>query len=340
MRTSRRTFVKMLLGAGALASPWTGWSMRLGQQLDELLNQPTRMSYAREAEALTPADYLKRTAMEDITFLAQPGLGGRRAGTAGETLAADYLSQQLSGMGLKPMGEDGTYLQAFTVPGMSQRVLNGRVTFRPTGREELRIPCTNVGGGLPGELPEEVIMLSAHYDHLGVFQGELYPGANDNASGVGCVLEVMRRLVRENIRPKRTVMAAFWSAEEMGFLGSSAFIQRPTVPLSNIKAVLNVDTVGNGKPGYFSLWGTNNPATRAVQAAAQNLGAQAKPMREGHNSDQITFAQGHIPAVTLLSRDWLDRNHTPRDTVEQINTEQLNLAVEIIYQAVKNLAFK
>jgi len=305
------------------------------------LDQPaTQLSFpVDDNDAKIESNCLQRTALDDINYLANPELQGRRAGTSGEGLAADYLSEQLLGLGLEPMGEHGTFIQAFTIPAMNAVVANGRVTFRSTGREALRAPCANVCGGLRGDNLAEVIILSAHYDHVGVFQGKLYPGANDNASGVGCVLDVMRRLVREGQKPKRTVMAAFWSAEEMGFLGSMAFVQRPTVPLTQIQAVLNIDTVGNGEAGDFSLWGTNNLATDTVQTAALKVGARATVTREGHNSDQITFAQVHIPAVTLLSRTWLQLNHTPDDVPAAINKEQLDLASELIYQAVHQLAW-
>lgn len=128
-----------------------------------------------------------------------------------------------------------------------------------------------------GEQTQEIILLSAHYDHLGVFEERVYPGANDNASGVGCILDVIRRIIREAEVPKRTIVIAFWSAEEMGFVGSQAFVQSPSFTLNQIHAVLNADSVGNGMVGNFALWGDGkNPAVNAIQLAAAKCGASAQ----------------------------------------------------------------
>ena len=259
MGTTRRTFIKILLGLGAIALPWTGWPERFGKRLENLVDQPAaQLSFPVDSDDVKiDSNCLQRTALDDINYLAKPELEGRRAGTSGEGLAADYLSGQLLGLGLEPMGEHGTFIQAFTIPAMTGVVANGRVTFRSTGREALRVPCANVCGGLRGDNQEEVIILSAHYDHVGIFQGKLYPGANDNASGVGCVLDIMRRLVREGQKPKRTVMAVFWSAEEMGYLGSTAFVQRPTVPLAQIPH----SQVLNGAPPTMTGGGVSGGGT-------------------------------------------------------------------------------
>ncbi|MDA8227661.1 MAG: M20/M25/M40 family metallo-hydrolase, partial [Desulfitobacterium hafniense] len=244
--------------------------------------------------------------------------------------------------GLKPLGDNGgSFAQVFTIPPVIENVINGRLTFSLGDIAELRTPCTNIIGGLMGELENEAVILSAHYDHLGVYKGEIYPGANDNASGVGCVLDVTRRLVREGKIPKRSIIIAFWSAEEMGFVGSGAFIKEPTFPLDRVKAVINVDTVGNGMIGNFVTWSEGeNIALQAIREGAKASGASALPgSNQGHNSDHLSFFRKGIPSVTLIARDWLTLNHTSQDNLSLVKGEQVKAAAEVVYEAVRRLAF-
>lgn len=342
---TRRIFLKTLLGLGASLLPWSVFPARMGEFLKSELGHPPAILQLPETEIKVKGETtesLKRTAMDDIIALTAPEMQGRKAGSVGEAKAAEYLTSQLSLLGLKPMGTpEAGFAQAFTIYPVIETKVNGRLTFRPGQSKDLRIPSANILGGLMGENEHEMILISAHYDHLGVFEGHVYPGANDNASGVGCILDVIRQILREGKTPKRSIVIAFWSAEEMGFVGSQAFVNSPPFPLRQIKAVLNADTVGNGSKGDFALWGDGeNIAVKAIQQAAGQYGATA-PITPpgGHNSDSVSFASAGIPAVTLMTRDWLDKNHTPEDTPAILKPEQIHLASEIIYQALHSLAF-
>ena len=342
---TRRVFLKVLLGLGAISLPWSllptrfrdAVKKRLGlPPVDLLLPTRAKVTNAFKAESLS------RTAMDDIFTLTSSEMQGRKAGSIGEAKAAEYLSSQLSMLGLKPMGDHETgFIHVFTIPPVLESRVNGRLTFKAGENNQLRTPSVNLLGALLGEKMEEIILLTAHYDHLGIFEGRVYPGANDNASGVGCVLDVMRRILREGTTPKRTIVLAFWSAEEMGFVGSQAFLRSPTFPLAQIQAVLNADTVGNGMIGDFALWADgDNPAFKAICQAAAEAGASAqKTSQTAHNSDSISFASAGIPAVTLMARDWLYKNHTPEDSIPALKPEQIQLAAEIMYRAVRILAF-
>jgi len=342
---TRRVFLKTLLGLGALALPWSLLPTRLGETLkNELGLPPVDLLLPPKAEPKNTfkAESLTRTAMDDVTALTRSEMQGRKAGSVGEIRAAGYLTTQLSMLGLKPMGDNGTaFTQVFTIPPVIEGRVNGRLTFKPGETYQLRTPSANLLGALMGEKTEEMIVLSAHYDHLGIFEGQVYPGANDNASGVGCVLDVMRRILREGTTPKHTIVVAFWSAEEMGFVGSQAFVRAASIPLNQIKAVLNADTVGNGAIGDFALWSYgDNAAFKAIRQATVDAGASAPVTSQAaHNSDSLSFASAGIPAVTLMTREWLSKNHTVEDTIALVKPEQIKLAAEILYRAVHILAF-
>jgi len=342
---TRRVFLKALLGLGAIALPWSLVPTRFGETLKTELGLPPvkllRPARINNKKTLSE-ESLSRTAMDDIVALTGSEMQGRKAGSVGEIRASEYLSTQLRMLGLKPMGDHGTgYTQVFTIPPVLESRVNGRLTFKAGETYQLRTPSVNLLGALMGEKTEEIILLSAHYDHLGIFEGQVYPGANDNASGVGCVLEVMRRILGEGTTPKRTIVLAFWSAEEMGFVGSQAFVGAAAFPLNEVKAVLNADTVGNGIIGEFALWSYgDNPAFKAIRQASTEAGASVQLTPQAtHNSDNISFSSAGIPAVTLMTRDWLYKNHTVEDNIALVKPEQIKLAAEILYRAVRILAF-
>jgi aminopeptidase YwaD len=345
---SRRVFLKLLFGLGAVVLPWTIWPSKLKNVLNNLQASPqvklfTPSPPSQSLNEFLLAESLKRTAMDDIVALTTVEMEGRRAGSVGEGRASQYLVKELSSLGLKPMGDrTESYAHVFTIPPVKEVVVGGRLTFTAGPIRELRTPSMNLLGALIGEQSEEVLLLSAHYDHLGTYQGEVYPGANDNASGVGCILHVLRRLIQERQTPKKTIVIAFWSAEEMGFVGSNAFVNSPSFPLKEIQVVINVDTIGNGKVGKFALWsdGEQNLAVKTIQKAALQSGVSVNLVpNQGHNSDHVSFSNAGIPAVTFMAQDWLQGNHTPKDTIKNINHKQVELATEIIYQAVRNFAF-
>jgi hypothetical protein len=348
--STRRAFLKCLGGLGACFLPWTSWpdlfvNSSQPAQASFINLQPAKPSTIK-TQPETVSTYLNQTAMDDILFLTQPNLEGRRAGTLGEEQAAAYLLDQMQGLGLEPLGDlmenqQRNYLHAFTIYPVVEEFSNGRLTFVRGNPSSLRTPSANIIGGLMATNSKESVILSAHYDHLGIFQENLYPGANDNASGVGCILDVMRRLIREGLQPKRNVILAFWSAEEMGFVGSFSFVQNPTIPLSGIQAVFNVDTVGNGPLEEFALWSnSNNRAVQVIQATvAKNKASAMLTPTNGHNSDQLYFNLGHVPAVTLMAHNWLDKNHTPGDILSFVEPQKIALASDILCEAVRELAF-
>ncbi len=292
-----------------------------------------------KAETTSENTWVKKM-VEDIRVLTSPEMEGRRGGTTGETRAALYIMEQLQQLGLEELGENG-YFQVFTIPPMEERFIKGRALFRPS-TEGLKMPSCNILAGLEGKNKDEKIILSAHFDHLGIFNGQLCPGANDNASGVSCVLEIMRRLKEDQTQgkqPEKSIMAVFWGAEEMGYLGSRHFVDHPTVPLEQIKGVINLDSVANGSANSFIIWtNKNSPLAAKIQKIGQEKNAHIKIQeKHTHFSDEVSFKKTSIPALTILSKEWLTKNHTPEDNLSQINEEKLDLICDIVYQLIYEL---
>ncbi len=345
---TRRTFIKFLSFFGALIVPWTILPQKWSQGLSLLAGKPSIKLDIAQAEGadgsnIIATDILAKKGFEDIQALCQADMQGRRSGTIGETRALVYLEEQVRELQLEPIGFEN-YLQTFSIPAMEERVINGRALFRPKQVNAAPVLATNLLAGIKGINQDETIIISAHYDHLGMYKGELHRGANDNASGVGCILEVMRRLVQENLAgttPRTNVVAVFWGAEEMGFLGSKYFVKNPVIPLSNIKAVINFDTIAAGSKEDFIFWTTKeNSLTEIIKTIAQRNGARIeKDDSKGHKSDDSSFLDTGIPAITVLSRDWLWKNHTPEDDITIINEEKFELACDILYDVVKELAY-
>jgi aminopeptidase YwaD len=345
---SRRTFLKILAGIGTFIVPWTVlpelWREKSGFFLTRPSVKPVISPSVKHTGFRKPsAEILARKAIEDIEALSHPDMQGRRAGTAGETKALVYLEEQLGLLNLEAFGDNG-YWQMFSIPSMKEKIINGRALFRPDETDSLRMPAANILAGLPGKNQEEAIIISSHYDHLGIYNGKLCSGANDNASGVGCILQVMRRLVRDycqGIRPQLNIVAAFWGAEEMGYLGSKHFVKNSAIPLSNLKALINYDTVGNGEKKDFILWSAgNSPLIENMKEAIARNGATLDPdSGHGHQSDEAAFSGTGIPAVTMLSKDWLINNHTPEDNISLINEAKLETACSILYDVVKEIAY-
>lgn len=243
---------------------------------------------------------------------------GRRAGSVGEARTALYLARYMQQQGLTPAGTDGTYFQVFPLENYEPVLIENRMTFRNTGGAATRTG-ENLLGLLHGrkfspDQDEQMILVCAHYDHLGIIGNRLYPGANDNASGVAAVMELINEL--KQTKPRVGVLFAFFSGEEMGLLGSVYFVDYPTVPLENIACVINLDSLGllsddktlMGWPGP-----ENETAAKILESLARSGWKINWEKTDRHTSDHLSFARKNIAGFTLFSPRWLEQNHTPRD---------------------------
>ena len=209
--------------------------------------------------------------------------------------------------------------------------------------------AANVVGLLPGtSRPDEVIVLSAHYDHIGLAEdGEdrVFNGADDDASGVAVVLELARALAANGRRPERTIVALLVTGEERGLLGSRAYVQAAPVPLAYTVADLNFEMLGRPDPllgGAGQLWLTGWERTDlgpALEAAGLPVVADPRPQQNYFGrSDNISFAREGIPAQTLSSFGEHADYHQVSDEIDTLDYEHLERAAAVAWAITRQLA--
>lgn len=302
---------------------------------------PPSIAPAQGSKNLTEARLDVGEMLKHISMLAQGDWQGRRAGSLGESRAAEYIASHWEQWGLKPAGIGNSFFQTYELPGLAAYWQGSRLRLAHTHSDQSK--ADNVLAFLPGQNPalkDQVVILSAHYDHLGIHQGELFPGANDNASGVAVMMEVSRLLAQRPELLGRSVLFAAWSGEEAGLLGSRKYIQQPSVSLDRVVGVVNLDTLANGETNRFIYWAPLQlPWQTTLERVSTHLKLELQPVEPGgHSSDHKPFADAGIPAMTILSASWLEGNHTPNDNGESINKEKLFRASLLAWQLIKELS--
>ena len=185
-----------------------------------------------------------------------------------------------------------------------------------------RSETSNVVARLPGQGPRaaEAVLIGGHYDHLGIREpvngDSIYNGAEDNASGTAAVLTMAEAFVRSGVRPARSILFIAFGAEESGLLGSQAFADRPTLPLRNLVAVLNVDVMNfYGRTSDIAALGTDQSSLggvfrQAASAEGLRLTENEEALLQGSffRSDHFPFARAGVPALSLESgNDYVGR---------------------------------
>ncbi len=189
------------------------------------------------------------------------------------------------------------------------------------------VEARNVLGVIPGRDPEhrnEVVIIGAHYDHMGQGpDGTYWPGANDNASGVASVLEIARSWQEQGYVPRRTVIFAAWDAEEWGLIGSTTYVFRPSFPLEDTIATIQMDMVGSGSETLNI--GGNTTLSNQLLAVADSLDIEARVTDLGR-SDHVPFNIAGVPSSLLI---WLTEGeviyhyHRPVDLPSAIDPQRI-----------------
>jgi len=199
----------------------------------------------------------------------------------------------------------------------------------------------NVHAFLPGSDPrktDEILVIGAHRDHFGRQAGLLFPGADDNASGTAVILEVARVMAQAGAKVQRTVLFVSFSGEEQGLVGSRLYIQRPVVPISSTKAMINIDHAGIGN-GRLTIGVTGLEKNVALEAG-QTAGLTDKLDVYGFfpGGDHVPFKEAGVPTVTVVSGGVHPHFHQPSDTADTINPEILKSVARYVLALTWQLA--
>ncbi len=201
-------------------------------------------------------------------------------------------------------------------------------------------------------LRDEYIVLGAHYDHLGMGgmgSGSRRPdtvavhnGADDNASGVAGILEIVEKLAAQENKPRRSVIFIAFGAEEMGTIGSKYFNNYPLVDLKNIKYMFNLDMIGRmdmeSKSVSISGTGTAEGLDVIITSHAEKAGLNAKQSPDGYGpSDHAPFYINNISVLSFMTRIHTDY-HTPADDIDKINFQGQKMVSDLVYSLIANLA--
>ena len=191
----------------------------------------------------------RATAEAHIGFLADDALRGREAGSQEGRVAGVYLASYLQTLGLEPLFD--SYYQPFEVY-RAERQQKKPFQVHPDSVAMLRkgvhqkLAMRNVLARIEGKRRDEIVIIGAHYDHLGydphLDGDQIYNGADDNASGVAALLQIARAFLATGVQSERTVIFALWDGEEKGLLGSAYFTQTFT-DLGKVKGYLNFDMI-------------------------------------------------------------------------------------------------
>ena len=267
--------------------------------------------------------------LEDIRHLASPALRGRKPGDPGNELAVQYAEKRYAEAGLAPGGDGGTFRHAFQWRA-------GAETHNVLG----------VIKGADAALAREVVIIGAHIDHLGVNRdGAINYGADDNASGAAMVMELGRLFKLCNVTPKRTMLFIQFNAEEMGLIGSRAYVQRPAFPLADTIAVYNFDMVGAGDGTGALVFGGNDSRNRWITdllratTAAARLPHQIQVVPQKLASDHAPFVERGVPSIFGFARpDPHPGYHTPADDFDNVRPASLKAIGELFWATLQPLA--
>ncbi len=298
-------------------------------------SQNISMIKERKALAYVKPLFLENRMMETIKFLSSDELMGRGLGTPYLDSAANYIASKFKSYGLQPAGE--SYFQTFeksfpNKPGPQKLTLKNVIAVIP---------------GTDPELKNSPVVVSAHYDHLGMGwpdvhagdEGKIHHGADDNASGVAIMLELAKNLSK--LKPKRTIVFVAFTGEEAGLIGSRYFVAHFNDYFSNKPfANVNLDTDGSlfdkkllvlnantAREWKFIFMGTDYTTGVKSEVIQQQLDA----------SDQVAFIEKGIPAVQLFTGA-TQNYHRPTDTWDKIDGKGLVKVATVTKEVVEYLA--
>lgn len=286
------------------------------------------------AKTLLAQDIRIENLKKHIYFLADDNMKGRGTGSKEVFKAANYIERHFKQYGLRPLGEKG-YRQSF------------KAIIRKVRVDDSIRNADNVIGFLDNGAPLTLVV-GAHYDHLGTGHqgsskdslgvGKIHNGADDNASGVAGLLELARLYSSNAVKEPYNILFIAFGAEELGLIGSTYFVNHPTLPLEKITAMLNMDMIGrlNKTNGVAVIGYGTSKKWPEVFAGIQS------PVKyyTGHDgnggSDQTTFYKKNIPVLFFHTGGHPDY-HRPTDDADKIDYESLKGILQLESLVIDNI---
>ena len=291
------------------------------------------------------ASTIVRTDLETrLYILASDILAGRQTGEKGQKLAASYISDFYDHIELSVPEGNESYFQE--IP---------KEFFNGASKESSENIVAFIEGS---EIPEEVIVISAHYDHLGIKGDLIYFGADDNASGTSAVMEIaqaFQEAKKSGYGPRRSILFLNVTGEEQGLLGSKYYASHPIFPLSKTIVNLNIDMIGRideknqDDPEYIYLIGSDRLSKELHKLSAStnklytglNLDYTYNdvndPSRYYERSDHYNFAKNNIPVIFYFDGMKVDY-HKATDTPDKINYDLLVKRTKLIFYTAWEIA--
>jgi hypothetical protein len=280
---------------------------------------------------------------ENLYTLASDEYEGRNTGEEGQKKAAEFLKKHYVLNGISSPITTTNYFQV--VPE----------SFLPSGVHTSENVVAFIKGS---EIPEEIIVVSAHYDHLGTNGNEIFNGADDDASGTVAVLEIAEafQLAANNGHgPRRSILFLNLTAEEKGLYGSKWYVENPLFPIQNHIANLNIDMIGRvdeahtNNPNFVYLIGSDKLSTELHNLSEEvnkkyvqldldyTYNDENDPNRFYYRSDHYNFAKNNIPIIFYFNGVHEDY-HKATDTAEKINYEILTKRTKLVFYTAWEIA--
>ena len=297
---------------------------------------------------------------DHIEILSSDSLEGRETGKPGQKMAAYYIANHFKNIGI-PAFKRNTYFQKFKVK--SQRHVCkcddcDLTFFKRIFKSNQTIRGENVLGYIEGtDLKDELIIITAHYDHLGKHDSLIFNGADDDASGVAGAMEIAEAFMiakKEGYGPRRSILIMPVSGEEKGLLGSEYYTDNPIYPLENTIANLNIDMIGrlddwHDNGNYVYLIGSDRLSLELhnlnEEINAKYIGLdldyrfndEEDPNRYYYRSDHYNFAKNNIPVIFYFNGIHEDY-HRPSDTIEKLDFNKIETITKLIFLTAWELA--
>ncbi|MBX2964731.1 MAG: M28 family peptidase [Cyclobacteriaceae bacterium] len=281
--------------------------------------QVTFAQYSFNAEQLS----------NDLKIISSDSLEGRKVGSAGNAKARTFIIERLKSLGIKPLYSED-YIQSFSITQTFGQAQTGN--------------GSNVLGVIEGN-KKETIVISAHYDHLGILSGKIYNGTDDNASGTAALLAIAEYFSKN--KPEHRIILAFFDAEEMGLRGSAHFVNSINLETENIVLNINMDMISRSDKNELYACGTYHYPN--LKKPIENISLPENfTLKFGHDvpgtgrndwtsqSDQLNFHLKKIPFVYFGVEDHADY-HRPTDDFDRVNVDFYHKSVEAIIRAVNAL---